>query len=102
MSPITAHQPTFFPELTATFPATRYQGSKAKLIDWIWSRLAGLAFDTCLDAFGGTGAVAYRLKQAGKQVTYNDALRFNYYFGRALIENHFPLRGQTNLNICFW
>lgn len=87
MPPITAHQPTFFPELTAVFPATRYQGSKAKLVDWIWSRLADLEFDTCLDAFGGTGAVAYRLKQVGKQVTYNDALRFNYYVGRALIEN---------------
>jgi adenine-specific DNA methylase len=87
MSPTTAHQPTFFPELTAAFPATRYQGSKAKLVDWIWSRLADLEFDNCLDAFGGTGAVAYRLKQAGKQVTYNDALRFNYYVGRALIEN---------------
>ena len=87
MPPITANQSTFFPELTAAFPATRYQGSKAKLVDWIWSRLAGLEFDTCLDAFGGTGAVAYRFKRAGKQVTYNDALRFNYYVGQALIEN---------------
>ena len=42
---------------------------------------------TCLDAFGGTGAVAYRLKQMGKQVTYNDLLRFNYTFGLAIIEN---------------
>ncbi len=31
--------------------------------------------------------VAYRLKKEGKQVSYNDLLRFNYYFGRALIEN---------------
>ena len=49
--------------------------------------MSDLDFNTCLDAFGGTGVVAYRLKQAGKQVTYNDALRFNYYFGLALIEN---------------
>jgi adenine-specific DNA methylase len=72
---------------TAQFPSTRYQGSKAKLADWIWEQLAGLEFKTCLDAFGGTGAVAYRLKQAGKQVTYNDLLQFNYQFGLALIEN---------------
>ncbi len=45
-------------------------------------------FVTCLDAFSGTGSVAYRLKQAGKQVTYNDLLRFNYYIGLALIENN--------------
>ncbi len=80
-------QHSLFPSLTAEFPSTRYQGSKAKLADWIWEQVADLSFVTCLDAFGGTGAVAYRLKQAGKQVTYNDLLRFNYYIGLALIEN---------------
>ena len=54
------------------FPSTRYQGSKTKLVDWIWEQLAPLKFTTCLDAFGGTGSVAYRLKQAHKEVTYND------------------------------
>ncbi len=83
----TAYQHTSFPNLTAEFPSTRFQGSKAKLVDWIWEQIADLDFTTCLDAFGGTGAVAYRLKQAGKQVTYNDLLRFNHYFGLALIEN---------------
>jgi len=71
----------------AEFPSTRYQGSKAKIADWIWEQIADLDFMTCLDAFGGTGAVAYRLKQAGKQATYNDLLCFNYYIGLALIEN---------------
>lgn len=76
------------PDITvAKFPGTRYQGSKAKLTDWIWEQIKDVEFDTCLDAFGGTGAVAYRLKQEGKQVTYNDILRFNYYIGIALIEN---------------
>jgi adenine-specific DNA methylase len=76
-----------FPTLAGRFPSTRYQGSKAKLINWIWRQIADLDFTTCLDVFGGTGAIAYRLKQEGKQVTYNDILRFNYYFGQALIEN---------------
>ncbi len=82
-----SYQQALLPELTAEFPSTRYQGSKAKLVDWIWEQIADLDFMTCLDAFGGTGAVAYRLKQEGKKVTYNDLLRFNYYIGRALIEN---------------
>ncbi|MCL4506584.1 MAG: DNA adenine methylase [Chloroflexi bacterium] len=69
------------------FPSTRYQGSKAKLAEWIWSQLADLDFHTCLDCFGGTGVIAYRLKQAGKRVTYNDALRFNHLIGSALIQN---------------
>lgn len=77
-----------FPDLIGgQFPSTRYQGSKAKLVHWIWEQIADLDFVTCLDAFGGTGAVAYRLKRAGKQVTYNDLLRFNYYIGLTLIEN---------------
>ncbi|MBI1812249.1 DNA adenine methylase [Candidatus Peregrinibacteria bacterium] len=69
------------------FPQTRYQGSKAKLLDWIWYQMADLDFNTCLDVFGGTGAVAYRLKQERKQVTYNDYLRFNHLMASALIEN---------------
>lgn len=40
-----------------------------------------------LDAFGGTGAVAYALKRKAKQVTYNDVLAFNHQIGLALIEN---------------
>jgi adenine-specific DNA methylase len=84
----TPYQPTLFPNQTAEFPSTRYQGSKAKLADWIWEQIADLDFATCLDAFGGTSAVSYRLKQMGKQVTYNDLLRFNYYIGLALIENN--------------
>jgi len=70
-----------------TFPSTRFQGSKLKLSDWIWSHLKNIPFDTALDAFGGTGSVAYKLKQADKQVTYNDSLTFNWYIGLALIEN---------------
>lgn len=69
------------------FPSTRFQGSKFKIVDWIWEVIKGLKFHTVLDAFGGTGSVAYMLKEKGKRVTYNDILKFNYYIGLALIEN---------------
>ncbi len=71
----------------SSFPATRYQGSKRKLLDWIWQHLRDLPFETALDAFGGTGSAAYLLKAAGKRVTYNDLLPFNHQVGSALIEN---------------
>jgi len=87
MTTFANNQSLLFPNAVAEFPSTRYQGSKAKLADWIWRQIADLDFTSCLDAFGGTGAVAYRLKQAGKKVTYNDVLRFNYHTGQALIEN---------------
>ena len=69
------------------FPSTRYQGSKLKIVDWIWENIKYLQFHTALDAFGGTGCVAYKLKQKGKQVVYNDILKFNWFIGLALIEN---------------
>jgi len=84
-----AFQTNFFGPATSTRtpPSTRYQGSKFKLISWLWESVANLRFQTALDAFGGTGSVAYLLKTHGKAVTYNDYLRSNYLIGRALIEN---------------
>jgi adenine-specific DNA methylase len=73
--------------LDTTFPATRYQGSKRKLAASIVEALRDVECETVLDAFGGTGAVAYAFKGAGKQVTYNDILAFNHQIGLALIEN---------------
>jgi hypothetical protein len=86
VSSAAAIQLSFLPESSA-FPSTRFQGSKAKLTEWIWDCIRELHFESALDAFGGTGAVAYMLKQQGKTVTYNDILRFNWYIGLALIEN---------------
>jgi len=72
----------------AIFPSTRFQGSKLKIVDWIWDSIKYLDFDTALDAFSGTGSVGYMLKTKGKKVTYNDILKFNWYIGTALIENN--------------
>jgi len=68
-------------------PSTRYQGSKYKIVKWIDYCTKDLKFDSVLDAFGGTGCVGYMFKKNGKQVFYNDSLKFNYYVGIALIEN---------------
>ncbi|HNQ21996.1 MAG TPA: DNA adenine methylase [Phycisphaerae bacterium] len=70
-----------------SFPTTRYQGSKRRLAQAIVDQLRRLDFHTVLDAFGGTGAVAHAFKCAGKAVTCNDALVFNYQIALALIEN---------------
>ena len=70
-----------------TLPTTRYQGSKAKIVEWIWENIEDIKFESALDAFGGTGIVGYFLKTRGKQVFYNDILKSNYFIGTALIEN---------------
>lgn len=80
---------SLFPEIETcnVFPSTRYQGSKSKFLDWIWHEISDIRFHTALDAFGGTGSVAYMLKDKGKSVCYNDILPFNHLIGKALIEN---------------
>jgi adenine-specific DNA-methyltransferase len=69
------------------FPTTRYQGSKRKILPWIYENIKDLKFESVLDAFGGTGSVSYLLKKMGKAVTYNDNLRFNHLIGKSIIEN---------------
>lgn len=69
------------------FPVTRYQGSKRKILPWLYENLKDLEFHTVLDAFGGSATVSYMFKKMGKSVTYNDKLRFNYLIGKALIQN---------------
>lgn len=69
------------------FPSTRYQGSKRKILPWIYDAVKDLEFDTVLDACGGSGSVSYLFKKMNKIVTYNDKLKFNYLIGKALIEN---------------
>jgi len=92
--------PTFEPEyppITFQFPSTRYQGSKLKLVEWIWQKCKHLNFSSVLDAFGGTACVSYLFKTRGKQVFYNDYLKSNYYIGLALIENSKEILTQEDV-----
>jgi adenine-specific DNA-methyltransferase len=73
--------------VAAPMPTTRYQGSKRKLLDWLWSIVQTLDFDTVLDAFSGTASVGYMLKSQGKRVTCNDLLHSNHQVAVALVEN---------------
>ena len=68
-------------------PSTRYQGSKRKILPWIYDCIKDADFNTVLDAFGGSGMVSYLFKHMGKRVTYNDLFRFNYLIGQSIIEN---------------
>ncbi len=83
------------------FPQTRFQGSKLKLLPWIWGNVSFLDFDTVLDAFSGTGSVSYLFKTHGKSVTCNDILRSNYHVGRALIENRKIMIHDADLDMVF-
>lgn len=75
------------PERVASFPQLRYMGSKHRLLPWIHEVLAGLDFDTALDAFSGSGCVAYLLKAMDKRVIANDFLAFATKIVEATVEN---------------
>ena len=75
------------PELAARYPQLRYMGSKHRLLPWIHEILGGLEFDSALDAFSGSGCVAYLLECMGKRVVANDFLNFAHQIGLATVEN---------------
>jgi DNA adenine methylase/adenine-specific DNA-methyltransferase len=62
-------------------------GSKYRLLPWFHKILSGLPFDTAIDAFSGSGCVAYLFKAMGKQVIANDFLNLSATVAKALIEN---------------
>jgi adenine-specific DNA-methyltransferase len=71
----------------ATYPRIRFMGSKHRLAP----RLAEL-FDTlppgpAIDAFSGSGVVAYTLKAGGREVLANDHLTFTATLAEALVAN---------------
>jgi adenine-specific DNA-methyltransferase len=82
-------------------PTTRYQGSKRKLLPWIYSHIYNLDFQSALDVFGGSGIVSYLFKNMGKSVTYNDYLTANYYIGKAFIENSTEILTQDDIDFLF-
>lgn len=70
------------------FPTTRYQGSKRRLLPWLYEIFNQVEFNTVLDAFGGSASASYLFKSMDKTVYYNDFLKSNYQTGVALIENN--------------
>lgn len=65
---------------------TNYIGSKQKLVDWIWKHTPE-GVDSVIDAFSGSGVVAYMYKTKGLRVLANDRLRYSYHAARAIVEN---------------
>lgn len=72
---------------TLRFPATRYMGSKSKLLTDIWSVASQFEYENVLDLFSGSGIVSYMFKAKCKNVLSNDYMAFSANITKALIEN---------------
>jgi adenine-specific DNA-methyltransferase len=70
-----------------TYPRIRYMGSKYKLLPTLHGVFSELGGETALDAFSGSGVVAYLLKAQGYTVTANDFMHFPATIARAAVEN---------------
>jgi len=66
----------------------KYSNSRLQLVEWIVPKLLKYEFETVLDLCGKIGVVSYTLKRKGKIITFNDYYQYNYYAGKALIENN--------------
>jgi DNA adenine methylase len=73
---------------TPRFPDTKYMGSKQTLLPFILEHIRSLRFDRALDAFSGSGCVAYALKQRGVEVHTNDFLKFAFHTAKSAVENN--------------
>ena len=80
--------PEPLPEQVSKYPATRFMGSKSKLLSEIWSVASQFQFDTVVDLFSGSGIVGYMFKSQGKAVISNDYMAMAATFAKAMIENN--------------
>ena len=71
----------------ANYPRTRFMGSKRKILPFIRDVVSTIPCDTVLDAFSGSGVVAYLFKALGKRVTTNDFMAYCYRMAAALVAN---------------
>lgn len=71
----------------AAFPRLRYMGSKYKIVPYLVRAFNDVGGTTALDAFSGSGVVAYTLKSLGYSVTANDFLTFPSVIARATVAN---------------
>lgn len=88
-----------YPDYVKLYPQLRYMGSKFRLLPWIHQILAQLEFKSALDAFSGSGCVAYLMKAMDKQLISNDFLNFAYHIALATIENYCDKISQEELKI---
>lgn len=80
--------PEPLPEQVSKYPATRFMGSKSKLLSEIWSVASQFQFNTVVDLFAGSGIVGYMFKSQGKAVISNDYMAMSATFAKAMIENN--------------
>jgi DNA adenine methylase/adenine-specific DNA-methyltransferase len=71
----------------AGYPRIRFMGSKHRLAPRLAEIFATLPPGPAIDAFSGSGVVAYTLKATGRETHANDSLTFTTTLAEALVAN---------------
>jgi adenine-specific DNA-methyltransferase len=71
----------------SAYPRIRFMGSKHRLAPQLSELFATLPSGAAIDAFSGSGVVAYALKTGGREVLANDHLTFTATLAEALVAN---------------
>lgn len=85
--------------LVENYPSTRYMGSKRKVLPFLHDVLSELDYETCLDAFSGSGIVSYYFKKIGKEVYSNDFMKFPHLYNLATIENNSEKLSESEIEM---
>ena len=72
----------------AVYPGLRFMGSKYRLAPRLAEIFTALPPGSAVDAFSGSGVVAYTLKATGRPVIANDHLAFAATLAAATVENN--------------
>lgn len=72
-------------EAFAEFPSTRYQGSKRKLLPFLYEACKAYDFQSVVDLYSGTSSVSLMFRYMGKHVVANDYLLYNYTTAKVLL-----------------
>jgi DNA adenine methylase/adenine-specific DNA-methyltransferase len=85
----------------AAYPRIRFMGSKHRLAPRLAEVFATLPPGPAIDAFSGSGVVAYTLKATGRATHANDHLTFTATLARALVANeHERLSAEDVERLC--
>lgn len=67
------------------FPSTRYQGSKRKLLPFLYEACKAYSFSSVIDIYSGTSSVGLMFRRMGKIVSANDYLLYNWTTAKVLL-----------------
>jgi len=81
----------------AAYPRIRFMGSKHRLAPRLAELFATLPPGPAIDAFSGSGVVAYTLKTGGREVLANDHLTFTATLAEALVANESEFLGAADV-----